>query len=100
VHVTGGGIGGNLVRVCRATSTPGCAGRLARARIFAEVAAAGSVDPSEMERVFNLGLGMLAVVPGGRDAEEAVEVVSAHGLGAWAVGEITDGAGRAVVDRG
>ncbi len=101
VHVTGGGIGGNLVRVLPSDLDARVRrGAWPEPRIFAEVAAAGSVDPSEMERVFNLGLGMLAVVPGGRDAEEAVEVVSAHGLGAWAVGEITDGAGRAVVDRG
>lgn len=100
-HVTGGGIAGNLARVLPS----GCDARVRRGswpepRIFAEVAAAGSVEPAEMERVFNLGLGMLAVVPGADDARRAVEVVESRGLGAWVVGEVTAGTGRAVVERG
>jgi len=100
-HVTGGGIAGNLARVLPS----GCDARVRRGswpepRIFDEVAAAGSVEPAEMERVFNLGLGMLAVVPGADDARRAVEVVESRGLGAWVVGEVTAGTGRAVVERG
>ncbi len=98
-HVTGGGIAGNLARVV----PDGCDARVRRGswpepRIFAEVAAAGPVDRPEMERVFNLGLGMLAVVPGRRAADEAVDAVRSAGLGAWVVGEITGGSGRAVVE--
>ena len=37
-------------------------------RIFAEIQQAGDVPDDEMEHVFNLGLGMLAVVPGRRRA--------------------------------
>jgi phosphoribosylformylglycinamidine cyclo-ligase len=74
-HVTGGGIAGNLARVLPDHSDA-VVRRDAweRPRIFAEVQAAGSVADAEMEEVFNLGLGMLAVVPG--DAAPAASTAS------------------------
>ena len=51
-----------------------------------------------MEHVFNLGLGMLAVVPADA-ALHAVDVVRAAGHDAWLVGEIVDGHGRVHLDR-
>ncbi len=51
-----------------------------------------------MENVFNLGLGMLAVVPAD-EVFRALDAVRAAGVEAWAVGEIVDGHGRAHVDR-
>ena len=59
-------------------------------RIFAEIQAAGDVADDEMAHVFNLGLGMLAVVPADA-AEHAVDIVRAAGHDAWVVGEIVDG---------
>jgi phosphoribosylformylglycinamidine cyclo-ligase len=65
-----------------------------RPRIFAEVQTAGSVADAEMDEVFNLGLGMLAVVPG--DAgHAALDGIRSAGYEAWIVGEITAGDGRA-----
>lgn len=98
-HITGGGIPGNLVR-----SLPDrCDGIVHRGtwdepRIFSEIQTAGDVSDDEMESVFNLGLGMLAVVPRG-EAFRALDAVRAAGQDAWVVGEIVDGHGRAVVDR-
>jgi len=94
-HVTGGGIVANLARVlpdqCDAVVWRDA---WERPRIFAEVQTAGSVADGEMEHVFNLGLGMLAVMPG--DAvHTAVAAVRAAGDEAWVVGEITGGRGRA-----
>jgi len=93
-HVTGGGIPGNLVRVlpdrCDAIVTRGV---WEEPKIFAEIQRAGDVPEPEMEQVFNLGLGMLAVVP--HDAAlHAVDVVRAEKHDAWLVGEIVDGHGR------
>ena len=60
--------------------------------------AAGDVGTDEMEHVFNLGLGMLAVVAAG-DALAAVDAARAAGHDAWLVGEIVDGRGRVQMTR-
>src|SRR5205807_10286467 len=92
-HVTGGGIPGNLARVlpdrCDAIVSRGA---WEEPRIFAEIQRAGDVPEPEMEHVFNLGLGMLAIVP--HDAAlHAVDVVRAEKHDAWLVGEIVEGHG-------
>ncbi|MGH9032347.1 MAG: phosphoribosylformylglycinamidine cyclo-ligase [Acidimicrobiia bacterium] len=98
VHVTGGGIAGNLVRVvpddCDAVVRRGT---WPEPRIFAEVQAAGDVPHAEMEHVFNLGLGMLAVVAPG-DAAAALDALAADGLEAWNVGNVTSGHRRVTVE--
>jgi phosphoribosylformylglycinamidine cyclo-ligase len=92
-HVTGGGLALNLARVLpphadavldRATWSP--------QPIFRLLAAHGSVADEEMERVFNMGVGMVAVV-GAHDAGAAVSVLASRGVTAWLLGEITTGAG-------
>jgi phosphoribosylformylglycinamidine cyclo-ligase len=96
-HVTGGGIGANLERVlpkhCDAAIRRGT---WDEPRIFAEIQSAGSVTGDEMERVFNLGLGMLVVVPD-TDVLHALDVARASGHDAWIVGDIVAGKGRARV---
>jgi phosphoribosylformylglycinamidine cyclo-ligase len=59
-------------------------------RIFSVIQAAGDVADAEMERVFNLGLGMLAVVPAG-EAEAAISALGAAGKDAFKVGEVVEG---------
>jgi phosphoribosylformylglycinamidine cyclo-ligase len=98
-HVTGGGIPDNLARVLPA----GCDAVVQRGtwdepRIFAEIQTAGAVDDDEMEHVFNLGLGMLAVVAAG-DALAAVDSARSSGHDAWLVGEIVEGGGRVRIAR-
>jgi len=95
-HVTGGGIPGNLARVL----PPGLGATVIRGSwpeppIFGVVQAAGGVAPDEMVRVFNLGLGMLAVVPDG-EVGAAIASLGASGHAAWEVGRIVDGDGVAV----
>ena len=98
-HITGGGIPGNLVRAL----PDRCDGVVHRGqwdepRIFAEIQTAGDVSDDEMEHVFNLGLGMLAVVPQD-EVFRALDAVRAAGVEAWVVGEIVDGHGQVHVDR-
>lgn len=96
-HVTGGGIADNAGRVlpkhCDAVIQRGT---WDEPRVFGEIQSAGSVADSEMEHVFNLGLGMLAIVP---DSEvlHALDVARAAGHDAWVVGDIVDGHGHAHV---
>jgi phosphoribosylformylglycinamidine cyclo-ligase len=98
-HITGGGIAGNLVRVlpdrCDAIVTRGA---WEEPRVFAEIQQAGDITTEEMEQVFNLGLGMLAVVAAD-DALNAVDAARAAGHDAWLVGEVVEGHGRTYVRR-
>ena len=93
-HVTGGGIAGNLVRVLPA----GVDAVVRRSawevpRIFGEIQRLGDVDDGEMARVFNLGIGMLAVVAAD-DAYRALDVLRATGHKAVELGEVVPGHGR------
>ena len=92
-HVTGGGIPGNLER-----SLPDGCGGVVRAGtwpvppLFTFLAEAGGVGPDEMDRVFNLGLGMIAVAP--PDAVGALRAAATRaGVETWLVGEVGRGAG-------
>ncbi|HUF84339.1 MAG TPA: phosphoribosylformylglycinamidine cyclo-ligase [Acidimicrobiia bacterium] len=95
-HVTGGGIPANLARVlpddCDAVVRRGS---WPEPRIFAEVQAVGAVPEAEMEGVFNLGLGMLVVVPG--DPAGAIDALRSSGHEAWPVGEVVAGRGQVTV---
>ena len=96
-HVTGGGIPGNLARVLpRGLGAEIRRGSWPEPRIFAVVAEAGGVAGDEMIRVFNLGLGMLAVVPDG-EVPGALASLAAAGHAAFEVGRIVDGAGVSVL---
>jgi phosphoribosylformylglycinamidine cyclo-ligase len=93
-HVTGGGIVGNLPRVlpptCDAVVDPTS---WTTPRIFTEIERRGDVDPGEMARVFNLGVGMVLVV-GSADVEAVIEALDSAGQEANPVGRVTDGSGR------
>ena len=52
-----------------------------------------ALDPDEMARTFNMGIGMAVVVPG-RDAFKALDVLRAAGHRAAQIGEIRSGEGR------
>ncbi len=95
-HVTGGGIAANLARVlpddCDAVIERG---RWEEPRIFSVIQTAGDIPDEEMESVFNLGLGMLAVVAAD-DARRALDAARTAGHGAWPVGQIRAGNGGVV----
>ena len=87
-HVTGGGLTANLARVL----PPGVTARVDRTTwepepIFQLIADRGQVAPEEMERTFNLGVGMVAVVPAAA-ADGAVRLLRERGVDAWVAGDI------------
>ena len=92
-HITGGGIVGNLPRVL----PPGVDAALERSawevpRVFTEIQHLGEVSDDEMARVFNLGLGMVVVVPAG-DAGRTLAVLRDAGHAATEVGQLVPAAG-------
>jgi phosphoribosylformylglycinamidine cyclo-ligase len=96
-HVTGGGLAANLSRVL----PPHTGARIDRASwnpppVFGMLAARGQVDSAEMERVFNMGVGMAAIV-GAADADRALSLLAGRDLPAWLAGEITAGTGVAAL---
>ncbi|HAT1171828.1 phosphoribosylformylglycinamidine cyclo-ligase [Corynebacterium striatum] len=87
-HVTGGGLAGNLERVIpegltaevnRSTWTPG--------QIFKTISSVGKVSLEEMEKTFNMGVGMIAVVSP-EDRERAMAMMAARHVDAWELGTI------------
>ena len=98
-HVTGGGIGDNLRRVLPAgVGAEIDLSRIEVPEIFGVLRAAGAVDDAEMLRVFNVGVGMVAVVAA--DAEDAVRAAAAAaGVACYPVGRIVaaEQAGAAAV---
>jgi phosphoribosylformylglycinamidine cyclo-ligase len=94
-HVTGGGLAANLARVLpphadaildRATWAP--------APVFGFLARQGRVATDDLERVFNQGVGMAAIVAAA-DADRALALLRDRGMAAWAAGRVTTGTGTA-----
>ncbi len=92
-HITGGGIPGNLGR-----SLPdGCGAVVDRGawpvpELFRMLARAGKVSDSEMFEVFNMGIGMIAVVAPDR-VESVRKVAAESAVDTWTVGRIEEGTG-------
>lgn len=87
-HITGGGIPGNLARVLPA----GLVARVDAAAwpvpsLFRRLQVAGGVGEAEMYRVFNMGIGLIAVIPPG-----AIEQARALVPDAMVIGQVVEGA--------
>lgn len=94
-HVTGGGLAGNLERVIpnglvaevdRGSWTP--------APVFAMIAQRGRIDRAEMEKTFNMGVGMIAIVAP-EDTDRALAILTARHLNCWTLGTVTKGGSKA-----
>jgi phosphoribosylformylglycinamidine cyclo-ligase len=88
-HITGGGLIDNLPRTLPAKCDAVIETKSWRApRIFQVLEKNGKIDPQEMYQVFNMGIGMVAVVSE-RDARRAMLVLKAK-----RIGQIVRGNGR------
>lgn len=92
-HVTGGGIPGNLPRVL----PEGLGAEVDRSAwpvppVFRTLQDAGGVSRDEMDRVFNMGVGMIAVVDSS-DVDVVEAAADAEGIESWALGTVVSGEG-------
>jgi phosphoribosylformylglycinamidine cyclo-ligase len=96
-HITGGGFVDNIPRVL-----PKTCGAVIRKDswdmlpIFKLIEAKGGVPDEELYQVFNMGIGMVAIVSTEK-ANDALKFIRAQKHNAWLIGEITKGKGEAKV---
>lgn len=87
-HVTGGGLAANLARVLPAGSLAVVErGEIAPPPVFRVLRELGDVAWDDLEGTFNLGVGMLAVVPAHEEARVTATARDA-GVEAWTIGEV------------
>jgi phosphoribosylformylglycinamidine cyclo-ligase len=90
-HITGGGIPGNLVRVL----PEGCEAVVNSSSwqlppLFTALQRGGGISTDEMREVFNLGVGLIAALPGDV-VDTAQGAARAAGVETWVLGEIRRG---------
>ncbi|MCE7005356.1 phosphoribosylformylglycinamidine cyclo-ligase [Kibdelosporangium philippinense] len=87
-HITGGGLVANLARVIpqglcatldRGAWTP--------APVFGLIGRRGRIEREELERTFNMGIGMVAVLSA-EDIDRALAILTARHMDAWVIGEV------------
>jgi phosphoribosylformylglycinamidine cyclo-ligase len=92
-HVTGGGISDNLPRVLpEGVHAEIVYGSWPVKNIFTFLQKVGEIDLFEMLRTFNMGLGMLVVVPPS-EVRKALQILDLNLYRAFEVGEIASGGG-------
>jgi len=96
-HITGGGFFENIPRAL----AEGLSARIERANvevlpIFDIIARTGDIPERDMFNTFNMGVGMVAIVPNDR-ADEAVRALGESGERAYVLGEVAPGEGVELV---
>jgi phosphoribosylformylglycinamidine cyclo-ligase len=92
-HITGGGITDNLPRVIPdSLNAEIYMGTWPVKNIFTFIQRVGEIDLFEMLKTFNMGLGMMLVVPPS-DVRKALEVLDMNLFRAFEVGQIVEGKG-------
>jgi phosphoribosylformylglycinamidine cyclo-ligase len=89
-HITGGGLASNLARVI----PDSCQVQVDRtswrpAAIFGLIGKLGEISEPDLEATFNMGVGMVAVLPPD-SADEAVRLLARRGMRAWVCGSVTN----------
>lgn len=87
-HITGGGIAANIARVLPETTNA----ELDRSSwqpqpVFDVIAHAGRAERAEMERTFNMGIGMVSVVATD-SVDRALTLLAGDGIDAWVCGSV------------
>jgi phosphoribosylformylglycinamidine cyclo-ligase len=96
-HITGGGFVDNIPRVL----PDDCDVVIRRGTwevppVFRLIQARGGAPEPELYQVFNMGIGMVAIVTGD-EVNRILRFIRAQGHRAWSIGEVTRGTGKAQV---
>jgi phosphoribosylformylglycinamidine cyclo-ligase len=96
-HITGGGLPGNLDRALPSSldavidlsswETP---------NVFRVLMEAGAVEPAEMYRTFNMGVGMV-VICAPSDVKEVLSAATGAGVSGWILGSLKPGTGAVIL---
>ena len=96
-HVTGGGLVENIPRVLpRGLRAVVDLESYTAPPLFGWLAEAGGLDRTTLARTFNLGIGLVGVVPAA-DAEPVVAALVEAGEDAWVAGRVEEGTGAPLV---
>lgn len=98
-HITGGGIDGNLKRVIPA----GLSARIDLSKIrvlpiFEAIKEAGGIEQAEMLKTYNLGVGLIAVIPQ-HLLSNLSRTFAKHGHDAYVIGDVQEGAAKVAFEK-
>jgi phosphoribosylformylglycinamidine cyclo-ligase len=94
VHVTGGGLTENIPRILPANVSVGIdLESWPVPPVFGQIMEKGNVDLREMLRVFNMGIGLVAIVPPD-EASPLEHYLREQGETFWCIGDILHGSGE------
>jgi phosphoribosylformylglycinamidine cyclo-ligase len=101
-HITGGGLEENLARIV----PPSIQIQIERGSweippVFGWLQKLGSIEQAEMDRVFNMGVGMVLIVSP-HFVDSIMHQLREHGMQSWKIGSATaddDGSDRVVVSK-
>jgi phosphoribosylformylglycinamidine cyclo-ligase len=96
-HITGGGFVDNIPRVLpKNLDVVIRKGSWDMLPIFKMIKAKGGVPEAELYQVFNMGIGMVAIVSGDK-TDAILKLIRAQKHKAWLIGEVVKGCGKARV---
>jgi phosphoribosylformylglycinamidine cyclo-ligase len=89
VHVTGGGIPGNIKRVLKKSKLGANINNLPKPHdVMIKLMELGKVEKEEAYRTWNMGVGMILI---SNDTEKIKEICLSHGIDSQIIGEVTEG---------
>jgi phosphoribosylformylglycinamidine cyclo-ligase len=96
-HVTGGGLPGNLDRALPSTLDAEVATSSWKVPpVFRVLMEAGAVEPAEMYRTFNMGVGMV-VICRSSDVDAVLSAAAKAGVAGWILGSLRSGTGAVIL---
>ncbi|HEY6089847.1 MAG TPA: phosphoribosylformylglycinamidine cyclo-ligase [Gemmatimonadaceae bacterium] len=96
-HITGGGLVENVDRALPQTLDAAIdVSSWGTPQVFRVLMEAGAVEPAEMYRTFNMGVGMV-VICGPSDAKAVLSAAEGAGVAGWVLGSLKPGTGAVIL---